>query len=382
MWLTRGSPLASQVPRLIPRLECFHTKMTLPTRISDAAAQIDALTAATRAVREATVLPKLLALVLAAGNVLNAGTLKGGAKGFRLEELQKLPETKTSAVEPQKSLLHHLAALAVRHTADVAKALKSELRRVEEAASIKVRLAPPNASRLGRAQAAPAMPHARDGLRRRCSSDACPCHVCLMEQLAVVDAEVSAFRRELDAVGREVPLVEKAGQHDRFHETMRAFASGVGAELDALDARAASMRESLVSLARFLGEESAAEEPEMVLHRIHAFVTSFGKACRDNERAAFLKKKQEEIEAERARKAEADAKATAAGGGGESAPRKPHMRKVVTSPGLMMSSIQGSLRRGEFKAMKALQAQMSEELASRMRERRSSLTGGANDESL
>ena len=327
----------SQVPRLIPRLDCFHTKMTLPTRISDAAAQIDALTAATRAVREATVLPQLLALVLAAGNVLNAGTLKGGAKGFRLEVLQKLPETKTSAVEPQTSLLHHLAALAVRHTADVAKALKSELRRVEEAASIK---------------------------------------------LAVVDAEVSAFRRELDAVGREVPLVEKAGQHDCFHEAMRAFASGVGADLDALDARAASMRESLVSLARFLGEESAAEEPEMVLHRIHAFVTSFGKACRDNERAAFLKKKQEEIEAERARKTEADAKATAAGGGGESAPRKSLMRKVLTSPGLMMSSIQGSLRRGEFKSMKALQAQMSEELASRMRERRSSLTGGANDESL
>ena len=26
----------SQVPRLIPRLECFHTKLTLPGRIADA----------------------------------------------------------------------------------------------------------------------------------------------------------------------------------------------------------------------------------------------------------------------------------------------------------------------------------------------------------
>ena len=121
------------------------------------------------------------------------------------------------------------------------------------------------------------------------------------------------------------------------------------------------------------------QEPEIVLQRIHAFVTSFCKACRDNERAAFLKKKAEEMEAERLRQKEADAKAAAAAGGGAATPaaggatpRKTPLRRVQTSGGLMMSSIQGSLRRGEFKQMKQMQQMMSEELKSRMMQRRRS----------
>ena len=207
------------------------------------------------------------------------------------------------------------------------------------------------------------------------------------------------------------------------------------------------------------GWRSAQVEPEIVLHRIHAFVTSFGKACRDNERAAALKKKQAEMEKAAAAKAEAEAKAAAEGKSVAEATgaRVLPMRRVMPAPGtrwhrekpsgklavpaasrllrrasrvappasrlprhseglrciwrgsalhavcahaacpgclwllacktdadspnrvlprwagLMMSSIQGSLRRGEFKQMKALQAQMSEELASRMQRRRSQM---------
>ena len=99
----------ARVPRLTQRLECFHTKLSLPTRLADASAQINALNAAAASVRTSQLLPKLLSLVLAAGNVLNAGTLKGNAKGFRLEVLQKLAETKSGSVEPQVSLLHHIA---------------------------------------------------------------------------------------------------------------------------------------------------------------------------------------------------------------------------------------------------------------------------------
>jgi len=123
-----------------------------------------------------------------------------------------------------------------------------------------------------------------------------------------------------------------------------------------------------------------------VLHRLHAFSTSFGKACRDNERAVLLKKKQEEAEARA--KAESDAKAAAERDGNPASPRgTPRMRRMVTSPGLMMSNIQGSLRRGEFAKMKSMQAQMqaqmSEELASRLKSRRRSVAEhNAADETL
>ena len=59
---------------------------------------------------------------------------------------------------------------------------------------------------------------------------------------------------------------------------------------------------------------------------------------------------------------------------------EPGLRRLQTTPGLMMSNIQGSLRRGEFKMMKQLQAQMSEELASRLGQRRRSVTAGDNDD--
>ena len=58
--------------------------------------------------------------------------------------------------------------------------------------------------------------------------------------------------------------------------------------------------------------------------------------------------------------------------GGPAPLRKP--RRVQPSPGVM-SSIQGSLRRGEFKMMKQLQAAMSEELRGHLGRRRSQMTG-------
>ena len=72
-----------------------------------------------------------------------------------------------------------------------------------------------------------------------------------------------------------------------------------------------------------------------MLHRIHAFVTSFGKACRDNERAAALKKKQAEMEKAAAAKAEAEAKAAAEGKSVAEATgaRVLPMRRVMPAPG-------------------------------------------------
>ena len=156
--------------------------------------------------------PKLLSLVLAAGNLLNAGTLKANAKGFRLEVLQKLPDTKTDS---GMSLLHHLATVAVRGASDVAKTLKAELRKLEETSSIK---------------------------------------------LSAVESEVQALRRELEAVNREVPLVERGGEADRFHEVMKAFFSKSGDEITSLEKNASGMKESLFALAKFLGEENVAQE--------------------------------------------------------------------------------------------------------------------------
>ena len=107
------------------------------------------------------------------------------------------------------------------------------------------------------------------------------------------------------------------------------------------------------------------EEPEQLLSCINAFAVSFCKACRDNERAEHLRKKQEA--AARSRKE-------------TTASRKLPLKKPANTANHMMSNIQGSLRRGEFAMMKQLQAQMSKELSEKMGMRRRN--SNYDDESL
>mmetsp|Transcript_75188 Transcript_75188/g.149293 ORF Transcript_75188/g.149293 Transcript_75188/m.149293 type:complete len:497 (-) Transcript_75188:583-2073(-) len=333
----------ARVPRLSQRLDCFHTKLTLPTRLADTSAQIDAINSAGSSVRASKLLPQLLALVLAAGNVLNAGTMRGNARGFHLETLQKLAATKSGSVEPQVSLLHHIAKVASVKAPDVHKTLKHELKAVEEAVAIKC---------------------------------------------TVLESEVASLRHELEAVQSELPLVEKANEIDRFPEAMAAFLAECATKVDQLVLGMEAMRSSLAALSRFLGDASDANEPELVLQRIHAFAISFQKACRDNERAAFLKTKTEKDareKAERVQKAQAMGVAAQASSAdmpaddGNVSRRKMPLRTRQAGPGAMMGSIQGSLRRGDFKGLKQLrtelQSQWNQELAGRLASRRSLIDG-------
>ena len=328
-------------------------------------------------------------------------TFKAGAKGFRLEVLTKLPETKSSGVEPPTTLLHHLAAVATRHAPELPKVHAQRRARTSPSPA-----APAFSRLLTPAHACSRLlplAHACSRLltpAHACSRHLTPAHACSrllppspafsqllkgelkrVEEastitLSNVETEIGVLRRELEVIGREVPLVGVASEVDRFHGVMRAFSTEGAGQLEALEKAAGGMRTSLLELSRYLGDDGAdaQAEPEIVLHRIHAFVTSFGKACRDNERAALLKKKQEEAAEAKAR-TDADAKAAATDGAGSPrGPETPHVRKVMSAtPGGMMSNIQGSLRRGEFHMMKQMQAQMSEELASRLRGRRRSM---------
>ena len=157
-------------------------------------------------------------------------------------------------------------------------------------------------------------------------------------------------------------------QTQLFHA---AFHTDASRQLESLVRTCGGMRGELSDLTAHFGDDDEPDAPEQVLRRINAFVTSFGKACRDNERANFLLRKAEAEAAERAKRSEAQ-------------PRRPSLRTRSTSAAAgVMSSIQGSLRRGEFANMKNMQAavqkQMSAELQARIAARRSSVIGGSRD---
>ncbi|KAL3899655.1 MAG: hypothetical protein SGPRY_012607, partial [Prymnesium sp.] len=318
--------LMTEVPRLEQRLECFQAKTSFDQRLIDAEAQINALTWASDCVKNSKQLPILFGLILQIGNCLNAGSMKGGAKGFRFDVLQKLNDTKSSSsaeAPKQISLMHYIARCAVNEYPDISKALQDELRSLEEAHQ------PPLTT-------------------------------------ANIDAEILALAKDIDTMKTELPHhLDPVSSADHFHRVMTQFIENAAARLSNLQQKRDDMYSKLRALHVFFGQVKSDLEPEQLLSRVHAFTVSFGKACRDNEREELRLRKRQE----------AEAKMKEAGDNGQrSRLTRSAMRKVLSVPSHVMNSIQGSLRRGEFAQMKALQAQMSYELAHHMAERRSKLT--------
>lgn len=57
----------------------------------------------------------ILQTVLTVGNALNGSSFRGGARGFQLEALLKLKETKTAKATPDcPTLLHYIAKVLLR----------------------------------------------------------------------------------------------------------------------------------------------------------------------------------------------------------------------------------------------------------------------------
>jgi len=185
--------------------------------------------------------------------------------------------------------------------------------------------------------------------------------------------KVTELRAEVEAIARELAYfeLETAGAADRFVEAMRPFYDASCSQLAALEAALEAARQALTGLSRYLADQPEPTQPEAVLHRLHAFETSLGKACRDNERQANLEraKAAEQKAAEERRKSGG---LTPGGTPGSATKRKQPMRRVVQAGGQLMAGIQGSLRRGDFQKMVALRNQ-------HLAMRRHSIAGSPND---
>jgi len=321
--------LMSGIPRLSQRLECFHAKTSLDSRVMDVEAQVNVVIWATDCVRKSKSLPFLFALILQIGNFLNQGSMKGAAKGFRFDVLQKLSDTKSSSSETsiQTSLLHYVAKTAVKHKPELQDELRTELRSLEEAHQ------PPLTT-------------------------------------ANIEAEILALAKEIDMMKAELSHhVSPVSPADEFRKVISEFVTKASAKVARVQCKRDDMYAGLRALHAYLGQIQSDSEPEQLLSRIHAFYVSFGKACRDNEREELLLRKQAEAKAKAEREGKHSLPPTNRGG------VRAGIRKVLAVPSDVMNSIQMSFRRGEFEKLKALQAQMTNEFAQRMAERREQLTG-------
>jgi hypothetical protein len=99
------------IPRLQQRLECFAFKQRFNRQLHDLYKDVLTIGSAFRTLRECAPLRQLLATVLQLGNLLNQGSFRAGAEGFKTECLTRLCEVRAN--ESQGTLLEFALSTAL-----------------------------------------------------------------------------------------------------------------------------------------------------------------------------------------------------------------------------------------------------------------------------
>eukprot|EP00178_Gracilaria_changii_P016702 TRINITY_DN47_c0_g1_i1.p1 TRINITY_DN47_c0_g1~~TRINITY_DN47_c0_g1_i1.p1 ORF type:complete len:1419 (-),score=334.02 TRINITY_DN47_c0_g1_i1:1246-5502(-) len=106
----------ARVPRWSAKVKAMVTMRTAKEVEEEIRTSLTDVITASKEVLNSKRLQQVLAMVLAIGNFLNAGTAKGSARGFKLEALTKLTEIK--ARERGTNLLHFIVELAEKKSPD------------------------------------------------------------------------------------------------------------------------------------------------------------------------------------------------------------------------------------------------------------------------
>ncbi|KAL3668133.1 hypothetical protein V7S43_006996 [Phytophthora oleae] len=97
------------VPRLKQRLSALETKHQFPALVRDLQTKVNKIRVASNEIAQSSELKTILLVILQVGNKMNAGTPRGGAKGFRLNDLTKLVQLKST--DKSVTLLHYVARM-------------------------------------------------------------------------------------------------------------------------------------------------------------------------------------------------------------------------------------------------------------------------------
>lgn len=203
---------------------------------------------ASREVARSRRLRKILELVLALGNYMNRGA-RGNASGFRLASLNRLADTKSSAMKGT-TLLHYLVQI-------VEKKFKDSLRFDED------------------------LPHIKEAAK---------------VSMAEMEKDISLLRAGLAEISREIEFHRCAGSPppgDLFLPVMMEFHAQASVRFAELEDQFQDMKTRFDRAVRLFGEDGSAVQPDEFFGIFDSFVSSFADARHDNEN---LRRRQEEEE--------------------------------------------------------------------------------------
>jgi len=124
------------IPRLPQRIECMIFRQRFELDVEEIRPDLKTVRDACRELRTSELFKKTLQAVLAVGNRLNGSSFRGGARGFRLEALLKMKETKTAKATADCPTLLHYVALVLLRTEPKSTLFIEELPNLEPAARI------------------------------------------------------------------------------------------------------------------------------------------------------------------------------------------------------------------------------------------------------
>ncbi|EMD40584.1 hypothetical protein CERSUDRAFT_102967 [Gelatoporia subvermispora B] len=243
------------IPRLSERLECMLYRRRLELEIEEIRPELNIVRSASVELRSSPKFKRVLQVISSAilrlwslidlqailtiGNALNGTTFRGGARGFQLDALLKLRETKTAKGGVEcPTLLHYLAKLLLRSDSSLVMYIED-------------------------------MPHLEAAARVSPQT--------LIGCVQSLVAGLKQVRDEIQEVHRLHPSPE-----DRFVSVMQPFVSRVSSSVEALQNMAASLDRELRYMLQFYGENPdipEAPKPEDFFGLVQTFSLALQKAA-------------------------------------------------------------------------------------------------------
>ncbi|KAJ3673025.1 hypothetical protein LUZ60_006399 [Juncus effusus] len=240
-----------KVPRMESKLRVFSFKIQFRAQVWDLKKSLSSIDLACEEIRNSAKLKEIMKKILLLGNMLNQGTARGSAIGFRLDSLLKLTDTR--ATNNKMTLMHYLCKVLASKSPKL-------LDFHEDLTSLE------NASRI---------------------------------QLKLLAEEMQAIVKGLEKVDIEFKASENDGPvSEIFCKTLKEFTSVAQAEVDSLKFLYSSVGKNADALALYFGEDPQKCPFEQVIGTLLNFVTMFRRAHQENCKQEELEKKKALKEAE------------------------------------------------------------------------------------
>ncbi|XP_052210305.1 formin-like protein 18 isoform X2 [Diospyros lotus] len=240
-----------KVPRVESKLRVFSFKLQFHNQVSELRKNLNIVNSVAEEIRNSVKLKTIMQTILSLGNVLNHGTARGSAVGFRLDSLLKLTDTR--ARNNRMTLMHYLCKVLAEKLPELLDFPK-DLKSLE--ASTKI-------------------------------------------QLKYLAEEMQAVNKGLEKVFQELTASENDGPvSGNFCRTLNNFLGFAEAEVRSLASLYSGVGRNADGLAFYFGEDPARTPFEQVVSTLLNFVRMFIRAHEENCKQLELEKKRAQTHAE------------------------------------------------------------------------------------